>query len=280
MCVASGRGGGCAIGGRLVTFADTLGHRPASRRLRGKDPRGAEDVVRQREPEEYGSRFCKAAHRDLAQIEPAPARIDAFGDGAAFVAFLAGRALHAAAPGQHAFPIAATRCERIGLMLASGRRAMHGHPLAMRPLDVVCGGEAAIGEVAARQAAVACAHLPEHGAGEAAIGARCRDIDSDDDLAFDGARDLHVVGGPEAAIGGPIALLQDGDIIEIDAVVGTLNVKLTDAELAERKTKWKARETNHTSGALWKYAQQVGPAVGGAVTHPGGAHEKQCYADI
>src|SRR3982074_1513856 len=77
MCVACGRGGGCAIGGRLVTFADTLGHRPASRRLRGKDPRGAEDVVRQREPEEYGSRLCKAAHRDLGQIEPQPPRVDA-----------------------------------------------------------------------------------------------------------------------------------------------------------------------------------------------------------
>ena len=51
-------------------------------------------------------------------------------------------------------------------------------------------------------------------------------------------------------------------------------------ELAERKTKWAPRATNHTSGALWKYAQQVGPAVDGAVTHPGGAHEKQCYADI
>ncbi len=82
------------------------------------------------------------------------------------------------------------------------------------------------------------------------------------------------------AVGGPIALLQDGDVIEIDADVGTLNVKLTDKELAERKTKWAPRETNHTSGALWKYAQQVGPAVDGAVTHPGGAYEKQCYADI
>jgi dihydroxy-acid dehydratase len=102
------------------------------------------------------------------------------------------------------------------------------------------------------------------------------------DGRFSGATRGFCIGhvGPEAAIGGPIALLQDGDIIEIDAVVGTLNVKLTDAELAQRKTKWKARATNHTSGALWKYAQQVGPAVGGAVTHPGGAHEKQCYADI
>src|ERR1700730_2691709 len=86
--------------------------------------------------------------------------------------------------------------------------------------------------------------------------------------------------GPEAAVGGPIALLRDGDIIEIDANVGSLNVKLTEAELAERRTKWQPRATNHTSGVLWKYAQQVGPAVGGAVTHPGGAHEKLCYADI
>ena len=79
--------------------------------------------------------------------------------------------------------------------------------------------------------------------------------------------------GPEAAVGGPIGLLRDGDIIEIDADLGTLNVKLTDAELSERKTKWKPRETKHTSGALWKYAQQVGPAVNGALTHPGGARE-------
>ena len=78
-------------------------------------------------------------------------------------------------------------------------------------------------------------------------------------------------------------LVEEGrsfDIIEIDADVGTLNVKLSDAELEKRKTKWQPRATNHTSGALWKYAQQVGPAVDGAVTHPGGAHEKQCYADI
>jgi dihydroxy-acid dehydratase len=86
--------------------------------------------------------------------------------------------------------------------------------------------------------------------------------------------------GPEAAVGGPIALFRDGGIREIDADVGTLNVKLTGAEQAERKTKWKPGATNHTSGALWKYARQVGPAVDGAVTHPGGGHEKQCYADI
>jgi len=81
-------------------------------------------------------------------------------------------------------------------------------------------------------------------------------------------------------VGGPIALLQDGDIIEIDAAAGSLNVNLSDAELTERRTKWRTHDTNYQSGALWKYAQQVGPAVAGAVTHPGGAHEKQCYADI
>jgi dihydroxy-acid dehydratase len=102
------------------------------------------------------------------------------------------------------------------------------------------------------------------------------------DGRFSGATRGFCIGhvGPEAAIGGPIALIQDGDIIEIDADDGILNVKLSDAELAERKTKWQPRATDHTSGALWKYAQQVGPAVHGAVTHPGGGHEKQCYADI
>ena len=102
------------------------------------------------------------------------------------------------------------------------------------------------------------------------------------DGRFSGATRGFCVGhvGPEAAVGGPIGLIKDGDIIELDAVNGTLNVKLTDAELAERKKSWKPRETNVGSGVLWKYAQQVGPAVKGAVTHPGGAAEKICYADI
>jgi len=102
------------------------------------------------------------------------------------------------------------------------------------------------------------------------------------DGRFSGATRGFCVGhvGPEAAIGGPIGLIQDGDIIEIDAEAGTLNVKLTDAELAARKAKWKTRATESTSGYLWKYAQQVGPAVKGAVTHPGGAAETECYADI
>ncbi len=102
------------------------------------------------------------------------------------------------------------------------------------------------------------------------------------DGRFSGATRGFCVGhvGPEAAIGGPIALIRDGDIIEIDAVDGKLDVKLSDAELAERRKSWKPREQRFGSGVLWKYAQQVGPAVNGAVTHPGGAEEKQCYADI
>lgn len=101
------------------------------------------------------------------------------------------------------------------------------------------------------------------------------------DGRFSGATRGFCVGhvGPEAAIGGPIGLIRDGDMIEIDAVAGTLNVKLPDAELAKRKTEWTARANDATSGYLWKYAQQVGPAVNGAVTHPGGAAEKECYAD-
>jgi dihydroxy-acid dehydratase len=101
------------------------------------------------------------------------------------------------------------------------------------------------------------------------------------DGRFSGATRGFCIGhvGPEAALGGPIALLRDGDMITIDAVNGTIDVALSDAELAERKKTWKPRETDCTSGYLWKYAQQVGPAVKGAVTHPGGAAEKVSYAD-
>jgi dihydroxy-acid dehydratase len=86
--------------------------------------------------------------------------------------------------------------------------------------------------------------------------------------------------GPEAAVGGPIALLEDGDIIEIDAVEGTLSVQLSDEELEKRRGAWEARPTTSTSGAIWKYGQGVGPARHGAVTHPGGAAEVKTYADI
>jgi dihydroxyacid dehydratase/phosphogluconate dehydratase len=85
---------------------------------------------------------------------------------------------------------------------------------------------------------------------------------------------------PKGAIVRVAAMLQDSDIIGIDGEAEASNVKLTDAERADLETKWQPRATNHRSGALWKYAQRVGPAVDGAVTHPGGAHEKQYYADI
>jgi dihydroxy-acid dehydratase len=102
------------------------------------------------------------------------------------------------------------------------------------------------------------------------------------DGRFSGATRGFCVGhvGPEAAVGGPIALLRDGDVIDLDAEAGTLNVRLSDEDMARRKTEWKARDGEFASGYLWKYAQQVGPALAGAVTHPGGLAEKQCYADI
>lgn len=102
------------------------------------------------------------------------------------------------------------------------------------------------------------------------------------DGRFSGATRGFCIGhvGPEAAVGGPIGLLRNGDVISIDAVEGTIAVDLSDEELAERKKAWKPRENHHTSGVLWKYAQTVGPARDGAVTHPGGKAEKVTYADI
>ena len=86
--------------------------------------------------------------------------------------------------------------------------------------------------------------------------------------------------GPEAAVGGPIGLLKDGDVIEIDTEKGTLHVELSEDELKSRKEKWKPKVTEYTTGTLWKYSQSVGPAFEGAVTHPGASKEKKCYADI
>ena len=102
------------------------------------------------------------------------------------------------------------------------------------------------------------------------------------DGRFSGATRGFCVGhvGPEAAVGGPIALLNDGDIIELDADKGTLNVKLSAAELDKRRAAWKSRPEPFGSGYLWKYAHQVGNARDGAVTHPGGKGEKRSYADI
>ena len=86
--------------------------------------------------------------------------------------------------------------------------------------------------------------------------------------------------GPEAAVGGPIGLLKNGDIIKIDANKGRLDVELSKAELEKRKKRWRPRMTNHNSGAIWRYAQTVGPASGGAVVHPGAKGETHTYADI
>jgi dihydroxy-acid dehydratase len=102
------------------------------------------------------------------------------------------------------------------------------------------------------------------------------------DGRFSGATRGFCIGhvGPEAAVGGPIALLRDGDTIEIDAIRGILNVALSDVELAERKKDWTPPKSGYGSGTLWKYAQTVGPAVSGAVTHPGAQGESHVYADI
>jgi dihydroxy-acid dehydratase len=101
------------------------------------------------------------------------------------------------------------------------------------------------------------------------------------DGRFSGATRGFCIGhvGPEAAVGGPIALLRDGDKIIIDADKGTIDVALSDEELAKRRAEWKPRKTDYNSGVLWKYAQLVGPAYLGAVTHPGGGAETHCYAD-
>lgn len=86
--------------------------------------------------------------------------------------------------------------------------------------------------------------------------------------------------GPEAAVGGMIGLLKDGDEIVIDAIKGEINVSLSESEIDKRKKDWKPRKTNHNSGSIWKYAQTVGPAYEGAVTQPGAKSETHTYADI
>ncbi len=102
------------------------------------------------------------------------------------------------------------------------------------------------------------------------------------DGRFSGATRGFCVGhvGPEAALGGPIALLRNGDIIDIDAKKGTINVRLTKSQLASRRRRWKARKSDFGSGTLWKYAQTVGPASLGAPTHPGKKKEVKEYSKI
>ncbi|MDU8944446.1 dihydroxy-acid dehydratase [Ovoidimarina sediminis] len=103
------------------------------------------------------------------------------------------------------------------------------------------------------------------------------------DGRFSGATRGFCVGhvGPEAAHGGPIALIRDGDVITIDAIKGEISVDLSEEELARRKEQWAGpRETIYASGALWKYAQLVGATRLGAVTHPGAKGEKHVYMDL
>ena len=102
------------------------------------------------------------------------------------------------------------------------------------------------------------------------------------DGRFSGATRGFCVGhvGPEAAIGGPIALIEDGDMITIDADKGVIDLEVNDEELAKRRSKWVPLSHEFQSGALWKYAQLVGNANEGALTHPGAKKEKHIYADI
>lgn len=102
------------------------------------------------------------------------------------------------------------------------------------------------------------------------------------DGRFSGATRGFCIGhvGPEAALGGPIALIEDGDEIMIDAETGVIDLNVAPAVLEERRKSWKPRQTDYQSGAIWRYAQNVGPAYKGAVTHPGGAKETHVFADI
>jgi len=102
------------------------------------------------------------------------------------------------------------------------------------------------------------------------------------DGRFSGATRGFCIGhvSPEAAVGGPIGLIRDGDMIVLDAEKGVMEVELSDEELEERRKQWKPREEAFGSGALWKYAQLVGSARYGALTHPGAKAEKRVYADI
>nr|WP_207792169.1 dihydroxy-acid dehydratase [Polymorphobacter multimanifer] len=102
------------------------------------------------------------------------------------------------------------------------------------------------------------------------------------DGRFSGATRGFCIGhvGPEAADGGPIALVEDGDLIHIDAEAGTIDLDVADDVLAARRSAWEPRRTDYNAGAIWRFAQNVGPARTGAVTHPGAAAETHVFADI
>jgi dihydroxy-acid dehydratase len=102
------------------------------------------------------------------------------------------------------------------------------------------------------------------------------------DGRFSGATRGFCIGhvGPEAADCGPIALIEEGDIISIDAEAGTIELEVDPAVLDARRAKWQPRVNDYRAGALWRYAENVGPASKGAVTHPGAKAETHVYADI
>jgi dihydroxy-acid dehydratase len=93
------------------------------------------------------------------------------------------------------------------------------------------------------------------------------------DGRFSGATRGMCIGyvSPESFIGGPLALVREGDRIRIDAGARRMDVLIDEAELARRRQAWTPRPQRHRAGALSKYAKLVGQAPGGAVTHPGAA---------
>ena len=102
------------------------------------------------------------------------------------------------------------------------------------------------------------------------------------DGRFSGATRGFCIGhvGPEAAEGGPIALIEDGDTIRIDAEAGTIDLDVAEDVLTQRRSRWQPRSNDYQAGALWRYSQNVGPARKGAVTHPGAKAETHVYADL
>jgi len=102
------------------------------------------------------------------------------------------------------------------------------------------------------------------------------------DGRFSGATRGFCVGhvSPEAAVCGPIALINDGDEISLDASTGKIDLNVSNEDLILRKKGWKERKTDFNSGTLWKYSQTVGSAAFGAVTHPGAEKETHDYSEI
>jgi dihydroxy-acid dehydratase len=91
------------------------------------------------------------------------------------------------------------------------------------------------------------------------------------DGRFSGATRGMMIGhvSPEAAAGGPLALVRNGDAIAIDASAGVLSLRISKAEMAKRAKSWKPRKPAAAHGVLEKYADHVGSAHLGAVTHSG-----------